>query len=82
MRVEVDPVIEIRRETKYLVTFGQPYAEKLECSLGRALEALGKLESSADTAQRRYYQVLVNTGTVDDLVAFRTALVNAREASA
>jgi len=53
---------------KYTIELDEEYAFRLARSLGRALNSLDKY--AADYAQ------LVNTHTVDDLAALRTALFN------
>lgn len=64
--------LEVTSETTVTIKLSQRYADKLEASISRALEATSKLD------ERRYIN-LVNTGTVDDLLALRTALRHVRE---
>jgi hypothetical protein len=67
--------LEGKREVTVTLALGEAYAERLERSLGRALEALGKLDDAR-------YQQLVNTATVDDLLALRLTIRNTLEGTA
>ena len=64
--------LEVTTETVVTVKMSGVYAGKLARSLGRALESFDKLDE-----ERRNH--LVNTHTVDNLLALRMALINATE---
>jgi hypothetical protein len=62
--------LEVTSETVVTVRLGGEYAAKVAHSLGRVLASIDHLDHD-----RR--EQLVNTHTVDDLVALKTALFNA-----
>ena len=64
--------LEVTAETVITLKMSKPYASKLAHSLGRALEAFDHLGPDRRTT-------LVNTRTVDDLLALKTALFMATE---
>jgi hypothetical protein len=66
--------LEVTREVKVTLTFNEDYAKKTERALNRALAATQKLPIP-------HYEALVNTGTIDNLLALREAIINALEAS-
>lgn len=61
--------LEATSETTIMVRFSGPQAIKTVGSLSRVLTAIDKLSPEHRTR-------LVNTGTVDDLLALRTAMQN------
>lgn len=61
--------IEVTAETVITVKLTAAYASKLEASLSRALTAIGRMDHD-----RRAQ--LVNTHTVDDLLALRQSLLS------
>jgi hypothetical protein len=65
MTLKVTP--KVTRTTTYAVELDEEYAGKLMRSLGRVLAAVDHLDPGART-------LLVNTHTVDDLLALKTAL--------
>jgi hypothetical protein len=66
--------LKVTRTVTYTVEMDEGYAGKLAHSLGRVLEAVERLDS-------RHRQNLVNTHTVDDLLALKTAIYMAQEKS-
>jgi hypothetical protein len=71
---EVTVKFEIETQRTFLVDMDEEYADKLNAALGRALSALSHLDANSAT-----YQSLVNTHTIDTLLAFRGALSRATD---
>jgi hypothetical protein len=65
--------IEVTAKTVVTINLSSAAADKLERSLGRALEAFYHMDPSPR------YTALVNTGTMDDLLALRLALTSVAE---
>jgi hypothetical protein len=63
--------LKVKRRGTVVVTMDDEYAGKVWRSLGRAMDALGHMDQ-----QEQRYEQLVNTGTIDDLLALRTAIIN------
>jgi hypothetical protein len=59
--------LKVNRTTAYAVELDEEYAGKLMRSLGRVLTAVDRMDPNMRTG-------LVNTHTVDDLLALKTAL--------
>jgi hypothetical protein len=64
----------IETQRTFLVDMDDEYANKLSVALGRALNAFRFLDEKSAT-----YQTLVNTHTIDTLLALRTALDTAAD---
>lgn len=61
--------LRVNRTATYTIELDEETAGKLMRSLGRVMNVLGNLDQ-----QEERYQWLVNTHTVDDLLALKTAL--------
>ena len=71
---EVTVKFEIETQRTFLLDMDDEYANKLSVALGRALSAFSHLDENSAT-----YQTLVNTHTIDTLLALRTALDTAAD---
>ncbi len=67
-------MLEVNRESTYIVTMDDPYAVKLTSALGRILNMVSEMGQQSNP-----YVQLVNTGGFDTLLSLKTALHRAME---